>query len=83
MCTYEFIFPFICIATIQYACDSGDSVNIMNLGIQVYSTLSRLSRQMYLLLEELPTMVSVEDYSYQLSAVKVILVTRGGSRVQK
>ena len=33
----------------------------MNLGNQLYSTLSRLSRQMYLLLEELPTMVTVED----------------------
>ena len=46
--------------------DSGDLVNIMNLGNQLYSTLSRLSRQMYLLLEELPTMVSVEDYNYSI-----------------
>ena len=44
-------------------CDSSDLVNIMNLGNQLYSTLSRLSRQMYLLLEELPTMITVEDYS--------------------
>ena len=36
----------------------------MNLGNQLYSTLSRLSRQMYLLLEELPTMVTVEDTDY-------------------
>ena len=47
-------------------CDSGDLVNIMNLGNQLYSTLSRLSRQMYLLHEELPTMVSVEDYNYSI-----------------
>ena len=42
-------------------CVSSDLFNIMNLGNQLYSTLSRLSRQMYLLLEELPTMVTVED----------------------
>ena len=45
-------------------CVSSDLVNIMNLGNQLYSTLSRLSRQMYLLLEELPTMVTVEDTDY-------------------
>ena len=38
----------------------------MNLGNQLYSSLSRLSRQMYLLLEELPTMVTVEDYDYSI-----------------
>ena len=47
-------------------CDSGDLANIMKLGNQLYSTLSRLSRQMYLLLEELPTMVSIEDYNYSI-----------------
>ena len=47
-------------------CDSNDLVNIMHLGNQLYSSLSRLSRQMYLLLEELPTMVSVEDYDYSV-----------------
>ena len=46
--------------------DSNDLVNIMNLGNQLYSSLSRLSRQMYLLLEELPTMVTVEDYDYSI-----------------
>ena len=30
-------------------CDSNDLVNIMNLGNQLYSSLSRLSRQMYLI----------------------------------
>ena len=47
-------------------CDSNDLVDIMNLGNQLYSSLSRLSRQMYLLLEELPTMVTVEDYDYSI-----------------
>ena len=47
-------------------CDSSDLVDIMNLGNQLYSTLSRLSRQMYLLLEELPTMITVEDCDYSI-----------------
>ncbi len=38
----------------------------MNLGNQLYSALSRLSKQRYLLLEELPTMVTVEDNDYSL-----------------
>ena len=33
----------------------------MNLGNQLYSTLSRLSRQMFLLLDELPAVITVED----------------------
>ncbi len=41
--------------------EASDLVNIMNLGNQLYSALSRLSKQRYLLLEELPTMVTVED----------------------
>ena len=47
-------------------CVSSDLVNIMNLGNQLYSTLSRLSRQMYLLLEELPSIVTVEDTDYSI-----------------
>ena len=38
----------------------------MNLGNQLYSSLSRLSRQMYLLLDELHTVVTVEDYDYSI-----------------
>lgn len=45
---------------------ASDLVNIMNLGNQLYSALSRLSKQRYLLLEELPTMVTVEDSDYSL-----------------
>ena len=47
-------------------CDSSDLVNIINLGNQLYSTLSRLSRQMYLLLDKLPTMITVDDTDYSL-----------------
>ena len=49
--------------------NSSDLVNIMKLGNELYSMLSRLSRQQYLLLRELPTQVTVEDtnYSFQLS----------------
>ena len=43
-----------------------DLVNVMNLGNQLYSALSRLSKQIYLLLEELLTMVTVEDNDYSL-----------------
>jgi hypothetical protein len=38
----------------------------MNLGNELYSMLSRLTRQSYLLLTELPTMVTVEDTNYSL-----------------
>ena len=46
--------------------DSSALVNIMSLGNELYSMLSRLSRQTYLLLTELPTMVTVEDTDYSL-----------------
>jgi hypothetical protein len=39
--------------------DTSALVNIMNLGNELYSMLSRISRQIYLLLTELPTMVTV------------------------
>ena len=38
--------------------DSGDLIQIMNIGNELYSVLSRLLRQSYLLLTELPTMVT-------------------------
>ena len=41
-------------------------VQIMNLGNELYSVLSRLSRQSYLLLTELPSMVTVLNTNYQL-----------------
>ena len=47
-------------------CDSSDLVSIMNLGNQLYSTLSRLSKQMYFLLDELPTVITVEDTDYSI-----------------
>jgi hypothetical protein len=44
-------------------------VHIMNLGNKLYSMLSKISRQSYSLLTELPTMVTVEDtdYSFEFS----------------
>ena len=37
----------------------------MNIGNQLYSTLSRLARQSYLMMTELPTIVDVFDSTYQ------------------
>jgi hypothetical protein len=45
---------------------SRELIEIMNIGNQLYSALSALSRQTYLLLTELPTMVTVQDTDYQL-----------------
>ena len=41
-------------------------VSIMNMGNELYSMLSTFSRQQYLLLSEIPTMVSVDDNDYSL-----------------
>ena len=51
--------------------DTSALVNIMNLGNELYSMLSRISRQSYLLLTERPTMVTVEDtdYSFEFSEI--------------
>ena len=38
----------------------------MNLGNELYSMLSRLSRQHYLLLTELPTLLIIKDIDYSL-----------------
>ena len=46
--------------------DSSALVEIMNLGNELYSMLSRLSRQHYLLLTELPTMLTIKDTDYSL-----------------
>jgi hypothetical protein len=46
--------------------DISDLVNIMHTGNELYTALSRLSRQTYLLLTELPTMVTVQDTDYSL-----------------
>jgi hypothetical protein len=43
-----------------------DLVNIMNIGNELYSGLSRLSRQSYLMLTELPDMTIVFNTNYQL-----------------
>ena len=44
---------------------SDDIVQIMNIGNQLYSTLSPLARQSYLMMTELPTIVDVFDSTYQ------------------
>ena len=46
--------------------NSGDLIQIMNIGNELYSPLSRLSRQSYLLLTELPNMLTVLKTNYQL-----------------
>ena len=43
-----------------------DLVNIMNIGNELYSGLSSLSRESYLLLTEVPEMVIVFNINYQL-----------------
>ena len=41
-------------------------VQIINIGNELYSALSRLPRQCHLLVKELPTMVTVLNTNYQL-----------------
>ena len=43
-----------------------DLVNIVNIGNELYSGLSSLSRQSYLLLSEVPEMIMVFNINYQL-----------------
>ena len=43
-----------------------DLIVIMDIGNELYSALSRMTRQTYLLLTELPNMVTVLDTNYQL-----------------
>ena len=45
---------------------SMDLVNIINIGNKLYSGLSSLSRQSYLLLTEVPEMIIVFNINYQL-----------------
>ena len=43
-----------------------DLIQIMNIGHQLYSSLSQLARQSYLMQTELPTVLNVLDIDYQL-----------------
>ena len=43
-----------------------DLIQIMNIGNQLYSSLSQLARHSYLMQTELPTMLNVLDTNYQL-----------------
>ena len=45
---------------------ANDLIQIMNIGNQLYSSLSQLARQSYLMQTELPTMLNVLDTDYQL-----------------
>ena len=44
-----------------------DLVSIMNTGNQMYSSLSQLTRQSFLMQTELPTLLNVTDYELQYS----------------
>ena len=50
--------------------NSGALVYIMNMGNELYSMLSRFSRQQYLLLSEMPTIVSVDNSDYSLELIE-------------
>ena len=56
-----------------------DLKQIMLIGNQLYSSLSLLSRQSFLLLTDLPSMLTVLEEDYQLTLVKVTLVMSMGS----
>ena len=43
---------------------ANDLIQIMNIGNQLYSSLSRLARQAYLMQSELPTALNVFDTDY-------------------
>ena len=45
---------------------ANDLIQIMNIGNQLYSTLSWLAREAYLMQSELPTALNVFDTDYQL-----------------
>ena len=46
--------------------NSNDLKQIMHIGNQLYSSLSQLSRQSFLLLTDLPSMLTVLEEDYQL-----------------
>ena len=46
---------------------ANDLVSIMNIGNQLYSSLSQLTRQSFLMQTELPTLLNVTDYELQYS----------------
>ena len=49
---------------------ANDLIQIMNIGNQCYSSLSRLARQAFLMQSKLPTALNVFDTDYQLNTVK-------------
>ena len=51
---------------IENKASTTDLIQIMNIGSQLYSSLSQLARQSYLMQTELPAMRTVLDADYQL-----------------
>ena len=51
---------------------ASDLVAIVNIGNQLYSSLSQLARQSYLMLTELPTMLNMFDANYQLHYSEIL-----------
>ena len=70
MFTYKNLCSLIYINRNNSIVDFNGLVNIMQMGNELYIALSRLSRQTYLLLRELPTMVTVQDTNYSLEFSK-------------
>ena len=66
MCTHEFMCFDIYTYTETSITGPEDLTVIMGIGNELYSALSRLSKQSNLLLTELPDMVIVIDTDYQL-----------------
>ena len=50
----------------QWISSANDLIQIINIGNQLYSTLSQLARQAFLMQSELPTVLYVFDTDYQL-----------------
>ena len=65
MCCNEFVLRLI-YNNKQGISSTYDLIQIMNIGNQLYSRLSQLARQSYLMQTELPAMLTVLDADYQL-----------------
>ena len=64
MCSNEFV--FFDLNTRKRISSGHDLVNIMNIGIQLYSSLCQFARQLYLTQMELPTMLNAFEAHYEL-----------------
>ena len=66
MCCNEFVLFELQQRNKQGISSVNDLIQIMNIGNQLYSSLSQLARHSYLMQTELPTMLNVLDTNYQL-----------------